>query len=58
MPCAPLVRDSRAEAVISVLFGIWYRENVLDGTKLLVRCVLYRLNVLSRTELGHTAGRR
>ena len=48
----------RAEYVILAMIGIWYRENVLGGTKSLVRCVLYRLNVLPRAELVHTAGRR
>ena len=48
----------RAEDVILAMFGIWYRENVLSGTKSLVLCVLYRLNVLPRTELVHTVGHR
>ena len=48
----------RAEDVILVMSGIWYRENVLSGTKSLVRCVLCRLNVLPCTELVHTVGHR
>ena len=46
----------RAEAVIFVIKGISYRENVLSGTKALYQYVLFRLNVLSRTKLQHSRG--
>ena len=52
----PLTIYPRAEAVIFVIKGILYRENVLCGTKALCQYVLFRLNVLFRTKLQHSRG--